>query len=294
MTNEQLMTRCLVAAAGIVAHYRTLLPPLVVVLAGGGSKGKVDTKFKRAGNSTNQSSFNLPAELSGLVDKQVTEGAADSGPMLAKQQGFLSSLFDRASSPSTIPGYATLQQIMGLVPESFEGSSSLRTMAGRDPYSSNFEAKTEDAFRQRSSDALSMVQSGPNMVRGGQSRTPIAQGVLATRLGQERGKEVRDAQTQEAGIVSGAAQLLNLIETARRGQSMQAQGQLGGQSLGWAGAGAQGADAVTKSRASQSAMLELAARLLGSQTAATNDDLEGKGMQTSQQSNWSFLRGILG
>lgn len=271
-------------AKRIVEAERRLYPGCEDAVNIGG--GSTDTKFRRVGTSQTQAQRDLPSGLTDLITSNYNV-AQPSTSLLGQQSSFLSDIFNK--TPSNIPGYGFLNSQMSLNPTSFPGSGSLETMAQRDPYSSTFEDQTAEAYKQRASDAMAQVASGPDAVRGGAARTGIAQGVLADRLAQGRGQEVRDAQVQDAGIVQNAAQLSNLIESARRGVGMQAQNQLG---QGYFRTGDQQFDAARTLEANKlgnMSMLQLAGELLGSRNNTTTDDLSGRGSQSSFQ--WNVLSG---
>ena len=229
MTNEQMFEACLVAAQRIVAAEKELHPYCegVVAVKVSGGVSNTDSEFSRAGTTEQAQSYSLPTELSSLISANAAQASPNStlgagiGQLLASLVG---------QNAEAVPSKTTLDTIMGLSLTAFDGATTLRSISARDPYSSTFEADTEDSYRNRAANAMAMVQSGPGMVRGGTARPAIAQGQMSEALARERGHEVRSAQNQEAGQVFQATQLLNLIESARRG-------------LGWAsGPGEGGGD----------------------------------------------------
>lgn len=258
----------------------------VVCFTSGG--GSTDTSFSRTGTSQQDMSNILPALLSSLLGTNSTDSQPDAA-MAASQKAFLSSLLSR--NQDSTPGRAVLDSNMAIDPTTFGGSPTLQSIAGRNPYSTQFESDTESAFQQRSADAMAQVQSGHEAVRGGQSRSGIAQGVMATRLGQDRGQEIRSAQTQDAGIVGGAINSLNAIEGGRRGIQLGSQGALGGQSIGRTGAGLDASRLVDSARTQHSAALDLASRYLGQRSNLVTDNLAGKGNQGTSSWGLNILGG---
>ena len=283
MNTTQMWMVATLAADRIVRTYHRMYPNaegVVCFTTGGGS---TDTSFSRTGTSQQDMATILPTLLSNLLSTNASDSAPDPA-MAASQRTFLSSLLNRDQNAT--PGRSTLDNTMAIDPTTFGGSPTLASIVGRNPYSTQFENDTESAFHQRSADALAQVQTGHEAVRGGQSRSGIAQGVMATRLGQDRGQEIRNAQSQDAGIVTGATQLTNMIEAARRGLQVGAQGQLGNQSVARTATTVDAARSVDSARGQHSAALDLASRLLGSRSNLVTDNLSGKGNQGT--SSWGL------
>lgn len=288
MKNEQLWEAAQLAAERIVAAERELWPNSDGVVAFSIGGGESDTSFERSGTSRNDISTLLPTLLSELLSSNASTSAPDAG-LASNQRSFLSSLLTRDQSAT--PGKATLDSTMAIDPQTFSGSPALAVMAGRNPYSTQFENDTNAAYRQRAADALAQVQSGHEAVRGGQSRSAMAQGVMAERLAQGRGQEVRGAQLQDAGIVQGASGLFNSIESGRRGLQLGAQNQLGNQAIGRTANTVDGSRSVDASRGQHSAALDLASRLLGTRSGLVTDSLSGKGNQGTSSWGVNILGG---
>ena len=285
MTHQQKWDAAVVAAAEIVRRHRATLPPGVEVY--NNTKGEVDTSFQRFGGTDSTGGFtNLPAELTALINNSA--GASAPGAGLTNQSSnFLSGLLGRSGAAT--PGASTLNANMSIDPTNFAGSSRLSSIATRDPYSSAFEDATQSAYEQRAADAMAQSTTGQEAVRGGQSRAGIGQGVLADRLAQGRGQEVRQAQLQDAGIVQMASNLFNQIEQARRGVQLGAQQQLGTQAIGRDQQGLGASNVVTDMHGTHGNMLFNSGRLLGEQFNNVFENLTGKGHQASSQR--SFLPG---
>ena len=288
MTNEQKWLSAQRAAKEIVARYRGLLPEGAVLVAGGGGKSDVDTGMERIGSSRQTTSFNLPAAISSMVESQAGQGVS---PGLASgSQSFLTGLVNRDATAA--PGWSYAQPNLSLDPRSFDGAGTLRATAERNPWDGAYEAATAGLYQQRAADALSQAGTGQAMVRGGQQRTGIAQGVMSERLAQGRGAEVRGAQMQDAALQQGASQTLNAIEGQRRGTQLGAQQQYAGQVAGREQVGIAAVQMANVLRQIHQAALEAAARLQGTGTQLTSDDLKGKGYQASTNSSWNLLGGI--
>lgn len=247
-----------------------------------GSRGKsssdTDTGFERSGTSTTSNTSTLPSGLASLVGEAETAGTP-SAALSGQQSALFSSLLTQ--DPNSVPGAAALTSAIGINPTSYDGQTILQQLASRDPFSGGYEADTADAYGQRAGDALSQVQSGHEAVRGGQSRSGIAQGVMADRLAQGRGEEVRKAQLQDAQLGADASKTQNVIELGRRGIQLQGQQQLGGQAIQRSEQGLQAGRGASEMRGSHNAALDMAARLLGSRVQTVLDALTGKGVQST-------------
>jgi hypothetical protein len=200
--------------------------------------------------------------------------------------------------PEDQAGYGPLTQIAGMDPQGYSGFSTLTSIARRNPYDSTFENDTEDAYRQRASDAMAQVQSGPDAVRGGAARSGIAQGVMADRLAQGRGQEVRQAQMQDVLSVTDAAKSAGALETSRA--RTISEGALGLTALG-AGTDSRALDAaraVDTNKMYNMNMLQLASALQGTATDRQQDNFSGRGDQNNWQAGVSccfiFLQALNG
>lgn len=285
MTNNEKFDLCLTLAQRIVQAEHDAHPGCedVVALKVSGGVSNTDTNFERQGTTANDISYSLPPELSSLLTANAQQASPNAG--LANGIGsFLAQLLGQNNTD--VPSKTSLDTILGLSPTSFGGSTTLNQIAQRNPYSSTFEADTESSYRQRAANAMSQVQSGPGMVRGGTARPAIAQAQLSENLARERGNEVRSAQGQEFGQVSQASQLLNMIESARRGLQLQAQGAHAGQSAQRTGQGLQAANVGEMQKGTNIGLLQLASNMLGAKKQLTTDNLTGKGTE-----NRSFVQG---
>lgn len=283
MNNEELYKRCQAAAALIVAAEHKLWPLDTIGFDFGGGSSTQQSNFARKGTSDNAISYALPSFLQDLISGNASSTASD--PALAsKQTNLLSSLMTK--SPDALPGANVLSDNMAIAPTSFTGASTLEKISARDPFSTQFENDTQAAYEQRASDAMSMAATGPDAVRGGNARTGVAQGVLADRLAQGRGDEVRKAQLQDSGVVQGASQLFSQIEQARRGTAVGAQGQKAGQVLTQDQNALGAAKQVDQRKIANLAALQMASDMLGTKKGVTKDDMSGAGNQTNDSFNW--------
>lgn len=238
------------------------------------------TKFKREGSSTNDIKYSLPSALSDLVNKNANL-TTTSPDLLNKQTTVFNDLMNRATDQSTVPGKSTFDSATGLNPTSYTGLSDMTTVLQRSPFSAKYENDTKASYEQRAKDALALVASGPDAVRGGAARTGIAQGVMADRLAQGRGQEVRNAQMQDAGLVLNAGQLMNAVENARRGTQLQGATALLGGSLQQQQNALGAASGFEGSKSGNMGMLRLAADLLAPRTSSVLDNLKGEGNQST-------------
>lgn len=249
----------------------------------GGGSSTQDTNFARKGTSTNTINYQLPAFLTDLITGNANTAKNDAS-LATVQSGLLSSLMGKDAS--SLANTSVLTDNMAIAPTSFTGSSNLAQIAARDPFSSQFENDTQTAYEQRASDAMSQVATGPDAVRGGNARTAIGQGVMADRLAQGRGQEVRNAQLQDAGLASAASQMFGALENARRGVQLGAQGQKEGQILQQDQNALGAAKSLDNRKVSNLASLQLASDMLGTKKGINSDDLTGSGQQTNDSFNW--------
>ena len=272
---------CRVAQA-ITGEWRRQFPNSRGVMGFTTGGGQTDTTFSRVGTSQTDGSTLLTQNLIDLLTANAT-GSAPDAALGGTQRSFLSTLLGR--NQDSTPGRETLDSNMAINPTTYTGSPTLSVIAARNPYSTQFEQDTQASFEQRAADTMAQLQTGHEAVRGGQSRSGIAQGVAATRLAQERGREVREAQMQDAGIVGNAIAGANAIESGRRGVQLTSQSQLGGQSVARTGQGNEAARTVDSARNQHSAALDLAGKLLGLRRGLVTDNLSGQGTQGT--SSWS-------
>jgi len=189
-----------------------------------------------------------------------------------------------SETPETQPGFNQLVDASGLSISEFPGRNALLNIAARDPYSGAFERSTADAFRQRAGDVMAMAGTGPEAVRGGDARTGIAQGVMATRLAQDRGNEVRQAQLQDTMSVLEAARGAAGIEGQRADTVTRASLGLSDLVSGVANRGLEAGKAVDNNTMFQLGLLQLASELQGRQFAKQTDNFSGRGAQSGWQS----------
>lgn len=282
---NELFTACLLAAKRIVEAEHKLWPRCegaVAIISGGGSGSESESAFSRHGTSDNTLNYNLPAFLNELITRNANTAGSD--PALGGQQStLLSKLMGRTDTG--IANQTTLDSNIAIQPTSFTGASNLASISARDPFSSQFETDTKASYEQRARDAMSMAATGPDAVRGGNARTGIAQGVMADRLAQGRGQEVRNAQLQDSGLVGMASQMFNDIEGRRRAVQLGAQGQKVGQIQGQDQNALGAAKTLDQRKLSNLGALQLASDLLGTKLGNTTDALDGKGAQTN--SGWN-------
>ena len=260
---------------------------------GGGGQGS--SAFSRKGTGTQTNSYSVPEGIAALIQGQLSGVSTPTG--LGEQQPNLFSGLMQQTAESQ-PGFAALSQHADLSPTGYTGYEALRSAGERDPYSSTFEADTEGAFRQRAGDAMAQVASGPDAVRGGDARTGIMQGVMATQLAQQRGQEVRQAQLQDLMGVLGAAGTSANVEGQRATTAVRASEGLSNIGNSVAQRGLEAAKAVDFNKIQNLALLQLATQLQGSQNSVQKDDFSGKGNQSGWSTNmgccWTFLQAYNG
>lgn len=260
---------------------------------GGGGQGS--SRFKRDGTGVQNTSYSVPARISDLITSQLGNISTDTG--LGDQQ---TALFSRLmqETPESQPGFGPLSTFANQSATGYPGKATLDTVANRNPYDSSYENATDDAFRQRAGDAMAQVASGPDAVRGGDARTGIAQGVMATQLAQQRGQEVRQAQLQDLMGVLGAANTAASVEGQRANTAVRAGEGVSNIATGVASRGLDAAKATDFNKIQNLALLQLATQLQGSQVSTQTDHFDGHGNQsgwsTGLQCCWTFLQAYNG
>lgn len=280
-------------ARSILAATKAEYPGGEGVQAGGG--GGSSGAFSRTGTGIHERYYGVPDRLGNLVTQNAENAAID--PTLSSQQ---STLFSNlmTTTPQSQPGYSNLVSLAGNDPLDYFGRSSLQKIASVDPTSGDYETDTFKSYRQRAGDALAMAESGPAAVRGGSARSGIAHSLLADRLAQGRGQEVRAARQQDVGNVLSSAAGMAGIEGQRTNQVLSAiQGILGitdsvaNRALG---AGKQ----VDFSKLNNLQLLQLASSLQGTVFDKQTDNFQGHGDQSGWQGGISccfiFLQGLNG
>lgn len=281
------------SASDIVAATKAEWPGCEGVMCGGG--GGSSGAFSRQGTGLHERYYSVPDNISSLVDQNAANAGND--PELAAQQSALFSSLMGATAAGQ-PGYSNLQTLAAQSPTDYSGYEALGSVARRDPYDGAYEASTEAAYRQRAADALAQAETGPAAVRGGSARSGIAQGVMAERLAQGRGQEVRAAQQQDVGNVMNAALGMSNVENQRTGQVLQAiMGLQGiGDSVGnrALAAGKQ----LDFNKLNNLQLLQLASSLRGSTVDKQTDNFYGSGDQSGWQGGVSccfiFLQALNG
>jgi len=251
----------------------------------GSSRSSSSNKFSRTGTETFDKSYSVPEYISNLVKDNL--GLVATNPTLAKKQSTLfSNVMEKGDT--SIPGYGTLSSIASQSPTGYTGRDTLSTIAARNPYGGTYENETQSAYERRARDAMAQVATGPEAVRGGDSRTAILQSLLADRLAQGRGQEVRAAQAQETGHVLDAAKSAGAIETNRTGQSVAAAGTLGGLVSQKDQRALDAARALDANKMYNLSALQLGASLAGTTRGQKTYDLSGEGSGTASDAHIDF------
>ena len=209
--------------------------------------------------------------------------SATSDPGLgAKQTDTYQSLMDQVASVTSQPGYAEIEGFTHIDPSSYSGRSALLGAASIDPFSTDYKAGTETAYKQSAADALAQVATGPNAVHGGDARSGLAWGTLADRLGAGRTAELRNAQMQDLNTIITSARSMNEIEGSRLSNALRAALGLNELASGTAERGLKSAMGVDMHRIQNLSALQVAAQLLGTTSDIQADNYAGQG----DQSNW--------
>lgn len=269
-------------AQAIVVNTRAKYPGSEHAFLGGG--GGSDSAFSRKGTGYHYRFYDVPPGISQLV----TQNASSAG-IPTSLQPLQTAAFSRLlqDTPESQPGYSQLAKVANMDPTAYPGKSGLERVAAVDPYSGQYESDTFDAYQQRASDALATVNTGPQAVRGGDSRGSLAAGVATQRLAQDRGDEVRRAQSFDVnnllnaslGSAQAEGQRYGVVRDSALGLSNLVN------SVGQRTLGAAQALDVSKLNATQ--LLQLAASLQGTTTDKQVDDFSGRGDQSGWQAGLS-------
>lgn len=269
-------------AQAIVEATKLRYPGAENCTMGGG--GGSDSSFSRKGTGYHYRSYEIPANINNLITQNASSAGIPSELVPLQSAAFARQLSGTAEDQ---PGYEQLSSVAELDPSNYPGKEGLETVAQVDPYSGEYEQATYDAFIQRAADALASVNSGPAAVRGGDARGGLASGVMASRLAQDRGQEVRQAQQMDVQNLLQSSIGSAQAEASRYGIVRDAA--LGLEQLGM-GVGARQLDAAGKldlNKLNSTQLLQLAASLQGTTTDKQVDDFAGKGDQSGWQAGLS-------
>jgi hypothetical protein len=249
----------------------------------GGSSSRASTAFSRTGTSTQGKSFTLPSDLANLI-RQAYTGSALPKTTTDNESNLLNSLLTRTIG--NVPGLSTLQTDESIDPTSYTGASTLNTMSQRNPYSRDYENAIGDLYDRQFAKGRAMAQSGPTNVRGGTARQGFEMAELSGDQARNKFREVRGQQDKEAGVVQGAVQTMNQIESMRRGSRLTAQSQHQASESARTGEALHATGMVDSIRKSNQGNINLAGDMLGNPIQTTKDDLKGRGAQSASGSNW--------
>ena len=247
------------------------------------SRASGATKFTRQGTSTTDKSFTLPTDLGNLIQKAYT-GSGIPASTVSNESNLLNLLLARTIG--NVPGLSSLQTSEGIDPTSYEGLTALKTMSQRNPYSSDYESAIGDLYDRQFSKARSIAQSGPSNVRGGTARQGFEVAELGADQARNKFREVRGQQDKEAGVVQGAVNTMNTIESMRRGSTLQAQGQHQASESARTGEALHAQSGVDSIRKANQGNIQMAADMLGNPRQTVTDNLSGRGQQASSSSGF--------
>lgn len=286
---NELLQACFNAAQEIVAKEKELYPNSEGIVAFDVSVegGTTSTEFQRQGTSEQQKQYQLPADLAALIESNYKTSRIPSS-LTDSEVSFLQGLFTLVQS--AIPGLSVLSQNQGINPTTFGGSSTLSSIAGQNPYSTDWENQTQGAYERTFDIARAKAASGPENVRGGQARAAYELSDTNTAASLNRFREVNDQQRATSGVVTDAIRTAQAIENARRGTAMTAQAQEVNSGNAWRSQGLQASGQLTPLRANSLGQMTMASEFLSSPKLVTSDNLSGKGNQS--HFNWGAGTGI--
>jgi hypothetical protein len=268
---------CLKAAQRIVAAEKSLWPHSEGVMCGGSVEQR-EEKFERTGTSELQRLYELPAQLANLLTQNYTQPTVPS-TLSDAELGFLDGLFSR--NANDVPGSGLLQNVLSLPTGGYTGESALQALIANS--GTNYEDATRALYERSFDKAKAAMQSGPASVRGAAGRQGIGLSELGTDMSLNRFREVDQRARQQDALVSGAVQLANAIESARRGTSLQAQTQLAGSVGDREGRMLGATQPMAGLRGTNLQNLTLASEVLGSPKSKTTENLRGAGSQFGWQ-----------
>ncbi len=247
------------------------------------NESKANSNFTRRGVTAQQKDYQLPGDLAALV-----RGAFGATPVSAAsgqtELNFLTGLMGRNNTQ--VPGQGILETIQGLDPTDFSGASPLAGIMARNPYSTDYESAMQDLFQRQHAQMKARAISGPQNVRGAQDRQGLELGEIDSQQAMNQFREIRGQQDKEAGVVQQAVQIYNAIESMRRGNQMQAQGQQVQSEHSQTQESLGASNALQGRNAANTANLALAGELLGKPKQTTSESIRGFGNQTGASTQW--------
>ena len=251
------------------------------------SQGSGENSFQRTGDTWVSRTHQLPSGVSSAVHGAYKHTMPDSA-LNDSQSAFYSTVLGR--SPTGYPGAQSLQGIVDQDPSVFQGEAALNNFINRNPYSTDYENAIGALYDRMYNTARAGAISGPANVRGGQARQGFELADLDTQQSINKFREVRGQQDKEAGVVQGAIQLFNTIESMRRGQQMQGQQQQVSSEGSRVNEGLGAASGLDRSKTTHLANLQLAAELLGIPMTKTYENLFGQGNQNGSTMGFAPLQ----
>lgn len=288
MNEHELWQQCLIAARRIVDAEKALYSNQdAMAFDVSVSGGTTSTSFERTGTSGQQKEYNLPSDLAALIQNgYLTSGVpAD----VAKNELSMLNQFLQLV-PEMLPGLTQVVQNYTMDPTSFTGSDTLTNIAGRNPYSSNWETETQGAYERAFEQGRAATMSGPDNVRGGQARAGFEAADFDTQASLGRFRAIEEQQRAEAGVVSDAIKTAAAIEQARRGTVLGAQNQQVMQESQRRATQLGVPDALSKLRGHGLASSTMGAEFLAKPKVTTTDNLRGEGNQSTF--NWGAGAGV--
>jgi len=284
----KLFEQCLLAAKRIVDAEKVLYnnhDALAFDVSVSG--GTTSTSFAREGTSGQQKEYNLPSDLAKLIQQGYLTSGVPSD-VAANELTMLNQFLKLV--PEMLPGLTQVVQNYTMDPTSFTGSDTLESIAGRNPYSQNWETGTQDLYNRSFAQGRAATMSGPDNVRGGQARAGFEAADFDTQASINRFREVAGQQQAEAGVVGDAIKTSAAIEAARRGTILGAQNQQVVQESMRRGTQLQVPDALGKLRGHGLASNTMGAEFLAKPKVTTTDNLRGEGNQSTF--NWGSGAGV--
>lgn len=247
------------------------------------------TAFQRQGTTTTGQGWQLPAWLSSLLQQAPVQTQMPASVQSMDWSAIMGLL---GQDQTAVPGKSILDFLMSIDPTTFTGSPQLDSIMARNPYSTDYETQMNGLFDRQFNTARADALSGPQNVRGGQARQGFELADVGTQQGLNRYGKVLEQQNKEAGIVEQATHIANMIESMRRGSTLQAQQQEQMGEHARAGETTEASGLLARSRANNASFLQLASEMLGTKVNQVQEDLSGEGQQIESSTGQTSGSGI--
>jgi hypothetical protein len=247
-------------------------------MSGGKGGSSTDTAFSRVGTDNKTSGFTIPSNLVTLIDNASNALSLDAGD---PQTSLWSTVMGNVNSTS--PGDAQLQSILTQSATNAPWYQQLLTTANRSPYSSTYEADTQDAYTNRLNNTLAGLDSAT--VRTGTNHHALLKGQAVADANRMRGEELARQRSADAGIIGQSQGLIAGLDQLKTGQAMGAAQMLNQNQNARIAQALEAGNQRTQRASAALGGLGQSARLRGTTNETVNTNLSGRGYQEGSQWN---------